>query len=667
MRRRKRVVRNPRPEIIKAAQQVCWRAMAEYEKGRFAEALDLFRKADRDCPGLRDVHAMQGWCLYYLGDLLGAAEQAVIEVKAHPDHYGALHLLGKVRLDQGRVEEALIVLQKAHELKPQDKEIAKSLHLAEIQLTEQRRSQAEIPPDPPDEWPTISVCMIVRNEEANLPRCLRSLQDLATQLVIVDTGSTDRTIEIAREAGAEVHHFEWCDDFAAARNESLRHARGEWILWMDADDELPPRSVAQIKRAVVSGLGDAYNFQVASPLPDGNEDVVAHIRLFKNGLGIRFHGRIHEMVYPSIVSLQARLVDTDIQVIHHGYERDAELLRSKHRRNLAYLERELERQPDRVDLLSYLGISRNAVGDLDGAEEALIKALSAPYRPGRFNELRFWAWASLLGIYERRKDLVRLADAAERALAEFPDHPFLLAARGALHVKQGDAEGAIPWLEAALAQDYTRFLGVRPRRAAIALNLAACYAVLGDHAHEERWLQEAGYPAHEGVKLYLLWAEDQRKKGHWDVAARVAHRVVTHWPEDPAGWRALALISEHQGRLLEAYAAWALAAEHGQQEPEVGHRMVALAERIDGVPGPGDPVLAWTGAGLISMKRGQFSEAATYFGEAIQRRPEDPAPYRYLAVALQKLGQQREAQEVWQIAQALQRSGRTGGVTHAVA
>ena len=93
----------------------------------------------------------------------------------------------------------------------------------------------------------LSVCLIVRNEEALLENCLKSVSQLADQLVVVDTGSTDKTLEIARSFNAEIYHFKWCDDFAAARNESIKYATGDWILWIDADERLSEASVPAFK------------------------------------------------------------------------------------------------------------------------------------------------------------------------------------------------------------------------------------------------------------------------------------------------------------------------------------------------------------------------------------------------------------------------------------
>src|SRR5262245_5780920 len=87
---------------------------------------------------------------------------------------------------------------------------------------------------------SVSLCMIVRDEAEVLGRCLSTVADLVDELVIVDTGSRDRTSAIAQEFGARVEPFRWCDDFAAARNHSFSLATCDWILWLDADDVLLP-------------------------------------------------------------------------------------------------------------------------------------------------------------------------------------------------------------------------------------------------------------------------------------------------------------------------------------------------------------------------------------------------------------------------------------------
>src|SRR5438477_6471542 len=101
-----------------------------------------------------------------------------------------------------------------------------------------------------DRRPRLTVCMIVKNEAANLRRALASVGPVADELVVVDTGSTDDSAAVAAELGARVAHFAWCDDFAAARNAALALASGAWILSLDADEELDPASVAPLRQLV---------------------------------------------------------------------------------------------------------------------------------------------------------------------------------------------------------------------------------------------------------------------------------------------------------------------------------------------------------------------------------------------------------------------------------
>jgi glycosyltransferase involved in cell wall biosynthesis len=95
--------------------------------------------------------------------------------------------------------------------------------------------------------PRVSLCLIAKDEEHNLPACLAPAVGLVEEIVVVDTGSTDATREVARRLGARVFDFPWCDSFAAARNETLRHAQGDWVLWLDADDRLDDDNRAKLR------------------------------------------------------------------------------------------------------------------------------------------------------------------------------------------------------------------------------------------------------------------------------------------------------------------------------------------------------------------------------------------------------------------------------------
>ena len=170
----------------------------------------------------------------------------------------------------------------------------------------------------------ISLTMIVRNEENNLPHCLESVRGVFDEIVVVDTGSTDRTREIAREFGARVFEFAWIDDFAAARNAALSHATGDYAFWLDADDVLEVRQRENLRR-LLDGLRPddeaAYVVRCAcDPEPrGGGQTVVDHIRLFPLRQDVRWTYRVHEQILPALRRANIPVRWSDVTVRHTGY------------------------------------------------------------------------------------------------------------------------------------------------------------------------------------------------------------------------------------------------------------------------------------------------------------------------------------------------------------
>jgi tetratricopeptide (TPR) repeat protein len=189
--------------------------------------------------------------------------------------------------------------------------------------------------------------VIARNEAANLAACLGPLVPLVSEMIVVDTGSADSTRSIAESFGAHVFDFPWCDDFAAARNESLRRATGEWILWMDADDRLDAVNLGKLGELLrgldanrVAGL-----MSCMSLASDGQATFeVKHVRLFPSAPAHRWRGRVHEQILPALHATGCQLRETGIAVHHVGYQDQALFLR-KLERNLRLLELEYERRP----------------------------------------------------------------------------------------------------------------------------------------------------------------------------------------------------------------------------------------------------------------------------------------------------------------------------------
>lgn len=221
----------------------------------------------------------------------------------------------------------------------------------------------------------ISLCMIAKNEESNLPDLLRSVKGLGAHVVVVDTGSTDRTREIAQEAGAEVVSWAWRNDFAAARNVSLEHAKAPWVLWLDADDRLPAASIPEILRIAEGTPDRAVSFLVKNTTDDGaTGSEFSQIRMFPNHPRIRFHGAIHEQVYPGLVALGLGIDYTSILVHHTGYT-DPATIKAKQVRNHEILKERVLLEDAGAIQWYQLATTRQDLGDTQGAEEGFRKAL----------------------------------------------------------------------------------------------------------------------------------------------------------------------------------------------------------------------------------------------------------------------------------------------------
>lgn len=212
----------------------------------------------------------------------------------------------------------------------------------------------------------LSLCMIVRDEADLLEQCLKSVAPVVGEVVIIDTGSTDDTVETARRLGARVESAPWQQDFSKARNAGLDLARGDWIMVLDADEELElPEDGAERLRALLdSGDCEAYTFQIVSPLGDGQTMKHEFVRLWRNRQGYRFEGAVHEQILPSILRVNplARVEPSGLRILHHGYAQEVRDQRVKAHRNLELLNAAARENPNDLFARYNLGVSHLQLG-----------------------------------------------------------------------------------------------------------------------------------------------------------------------------------------------------------------------------------------------------------------------------------------------------------------
>ena len=311
------------------------------------------------------------------------ALKAIDQRPFHPEAY--LHL-AEVALNADDPLQAAKCLETLSSLTPNWKIPQQTLN-AITQQPHTQSSKIDWPELPENSTgPRLSVCLITKDEEQFLGDALQSVKNIAHQIVVVDTGSTDRTVEIAEEHGAEVHHFEWCDHFSAARNVALEHARGDWVLVLDADEILPTYEIGHLRADLDQTNYLGYRLPLANIIQtDQGEketaDGLCYVpRLFRNAPGLHFVGRVHEQIYSSVLLRQIDWqMDSGIGTtcLHHfGYAPKVKKERDKVKRNLRLLEMAVEEQPAEPALLMNYALDLFNDGQFEAALEKDREAFS---------------------------------------------------------------------------------------------------------------------------------------------------------------------------------------------------------------------------------------------------------------------------------------------------
>ncbi len=344
--------------------------------------------------------------------------------------------------------------------------------------------------------PFLSLCMIVKNEEANLARCLSSVQAWVDEIIIVDTGSTDATLKIAESFDAQIFHFEWCNDFSAARNESLQHAQGQWIFIIDADEELIVTDPAWLEplRENQESSHLQYCITWRENKENNNNNALTEFwinRFGRNQSGIHYAGRLHEQLTYTEYGETGYLSGAHLH--HHGCPSYSDKIQKLTTRNIPILES--MRQEGNIGLMWLITLADHckACGETEKAQQYFQEAYERilpnllsgeiPKETGFVRLLLFTlAWDSLeASDYDQAQFLI------QNGIRWFPQYAPLLYLAGLLIFYLGFPLGAIPYFEQCLSlgnQDkYDRqepfdqaYLYAHP-----AFSLGYCWLKLGEY------------------------------------------------------------------------------------------------------------------------------------------------------------------------------------------
>lgn len=449
--------------------------IARFQHGRneIAVARDTLLGMIRRYPLVVEAWHLLGRCQSALGDQESALKSYTQALTLNPGAIGEAHIdrlnLLKRMGREREFEEGLIIARKAFPKLglPTWDVPAPDFPRAEPprQVTRMSLDSPASPSAPRDGAavrPRLSLCMIVKDERANLPGCLDSAAGLADEIIVVDTGSSDGTQDIARSRGARVIQGDWRGDFSLARNLSLSEASGRWILWLDADDRLLEEDRLAIRR-LAEGDPDldprAFGLLVKNSGDGGRTgSVFNQIRVFPNRPDLRFRNPVHEQILPALEAAGIPVEYSAIKVLHTGYT-DPAVARSKQVRNKAILEGQIREGRD-VNPVTFFTMA-NACMDLGLPEEAALwfrKAADSARASGTNPHIAAAAPAKIAAALASGKKfqealsvLAAETAGAEAGGGEIAGSPESILVRAQIEDALGRFEQARPWFEALLA------------------------------------------------------------------------------------------------------------------------------------------------------------------------------------------------------------------------
>jgi len=398
-----------------------------YEQNRFGEALREVEKALKVFPDEPYLKSLYGIILFGFGDREKGKRILEEIVSANPENVDAICNLGVMYEKAGEFEKARDCYRKAIAIDPEHRNSNDNLFSLEVEHFGRK--------------PTISLCMIVKDEEDNIARCLNSISDVVDQIVVVDTGSTDRTPEIAKEYGAEVYFHPWRNSFAEARNNSIKYATGDWIIYLDADEELFEEDKQLLLEAAKSTRVSAITVQIFNPLQGELEGYLQFPRMWRNSLGFYFDGIVHNQlifdgtVYPS-----------KIRIRHYGYGWDEERMVRKFKRSEKLLFKQLEEDPNNTFALFNLAQIKRGLKEYDEVIKYASKIVEL-IDPKDTRHLHTYLMATdqLCSAYFFKGDFDKSIDIGLKALKIKQDYFDPMLTMGSAFTAKGDYDNALKY------------------------------------------------------------------------------------------------------------------------------------------------------------------------------------------------------------------------------
>lgn len=502
---------------------------------------------------------------------------------------------------------------------------------------------------------TIAATLIVKNEGSILTKCLESLRDIVDEIVIVDTGSTDNTIEIAKQFGAKVGFFEWCNDFSAARNYALSLSNSNWNLWIDADEQLDADCKRRFEDAIVRPHLGGYSIQIVNFLDEGGttvEFVHTPTRLFRNIPGVRFTEPIHEQITPSLQALGLPWTYLEgAKIYHDGYRTASMEEKNKVERTKTLLHEVIDREPNNPFHLFNLANTYFVERDFENSEYYAARAVANLAPEGaEYGTACYQVWAVSLDSLRRHEEALKVCEQCDRTPYKGLVNDYL---KATCYLNLGRPEEAYMAIRDCLDKEWPSDLvgdkGIADfRRHGLHAQILGALDRWEEslEAFEDVLARQPGFPA-----SYMGRAIAHENLGHLELAKADYQQAMQEPGLEATCLRGLAVIAEKQSD-------WQSAAEYYRNALE----MVPFGSDfwngwVDALTQLGDAQPAYDYLGEMSYK--QLMEWAAIFADrpelaircleaAIRKNPEEPNTYFLCGDLLYKYGAFSDAVMVYE-------------------
>ena len=332
-----------------------------FANNQYAEAEHHLKKALRILKD-RDLLYMLAECLGKGGKTDQQCHIFAEIISLFPDEIENIKKIGLQEFERANFAVAHFCLARSVQCGIRTREVLEKHRISTDWIKGMQLSATPSAPAPPRRE-TISACLMVRDEKDHLAKCLTSIQSCTEEIVVVDTGSTDASVKIARHFGAKVYRHPWTGDFSGHRNQSMSYATGDWILIIDADEILDTRSARRVSEVIAKTKCNAVLFKVANLNRDGGiRSLLTSPRLFRNHAGCHYRGIVHNQAwYPGPEE------PSSLTISHYGYDQQRQKMKSKSVRTIGLLKKQIEAEPEAIFPRINMATSRFVDGDFRNA------------------------------------------------------------------------------------------------------------------------------------------------------------------------------------------------------------------------------------------------------------------------------------------------------------